>query len=330
VSTRGNKTIICATQYKDQPARTLASSRLAAQFLPGVGAKLCSLLYKPQDFELLVQRPDPAYRVAPYAGNYVTEGECSGLDDMFPTIDACYYERYPWAGAPLPDHGEVWTLPWDCEAEEGEDGPALHFTTYGVRLPYRLEKWASIRDEIMLHLAYRLTNLAAFDMDFLWAAHPMFVAEEGAELRLPAGIAKVVTAFSMTGSLGKHGDEYDWPVAALPDGRKRDLRKLRPKSTCESDKYYIKGPMPEGWCCLTYPQSRLLLRLAFPVETVPYLSILPDEGAWQDMYMIFIEPATAAFDRPDVARLRGMGSVVQARATYEWHLDISVGPLDGK
>lgn len=318
---------IVTSRYKDQPAITLASDRLAAQFLPGTGAKLASLVYKPLNYELLVQRPWADYHVAPYAVNYVTEGECSGLDDMFPTIDPCFYPDYPWSGTPLPDHGEVWCLPWTCEQEGSEAAPVLHFSTFGVRLPYRLEKWVSLAEAARLHIAYRLTNLAPFDMDFLWAAHPMFIAEEGAELRLPDGIDKVVTAFSATGSLGRHGDEHPWPITTASDGTPRDLRVMRPRSARTSDKFYIKGRMPEGWVGLTYPQSRFLLQLEFPVEMVPYLSILPDEGGWQDLYMIFIEPATAAFDRPDLARLRGMDSTVKARATYEWHLDIRVSPL---
>ena len=37
------------SRYKDQPAITLESAKIAAQFLPGIGAKMCSLIYKPGD-----------------------------------------------------------------------------------------------------------------------------------------------------------------------------------------------------------------------------------------------------------------------------------------
>ncbi len=84
------------TLYKDQLAITLESETIAAQFLPGVGAKLCSLIYKPANLELLLQRPAEKYLLAPYDGGYVTEGECSGFDEMFPSIDKSFYEGYPW------------------------------------------------------------------------------------------------------------------------------------------------------------------------------------------------------------------------------------------
>ena len=318
------KAQISGSQYKDQAAVTIENGDLAAQFLTSIGAKMCSLVYKPLGLELLVQRPGEQYLLQPYDGDYVA-GECSGFDDMFPSIDECFYERYPWKGVRIPDHGEVWSIPWACEAEAGR----LHFSTYGVRFPYRLEKWVQLVAADTLRLDYRLTNLSGFEFAFLWAAHTMFYLEEGAELKLPAGVERIVSTLSFGDSLGRYGDELPWPAYTLPDGRKMDLRFMRPKSTGDGGKYYVKGRMPEGWCSLTYPWSGLTLTLSFPVEKVPYLGILPNEGGWQDLYNIFLEPATASFDRIDVARLHGELSTVGPKATYEWYLDINIIPTAG-
>jgi hypothetical protein len=309
------------SRYKDQSAVTLESETIAAQFLPGIGAKLCSLIYKPAGTELLVQRPAETYQLAPYDGDYVTQGECSGCDEMFPSIDRCFYEGYPWRGTPIPDHGEVWSVPWAFAEADGR----LHFATYGVRFPYCLEKWVSFADDATLHTDYRLTNLSGFGLDFMWAAHIMLNLEEGATLSLPDDVRKIVTALSFDDSLGRYGDEFEWPVATLPDGRRRDLRRMQPRTAQDVAKYFVKGRMPEGWCALTYPVSGFALRLGWPVAQVPYLAVLPDEGGWQDLYSIFLEPATASFDRLDVARVRGECSTVRAGATYEWHLSIHLG-----
>jgi hypothetical protein len=287
-----------------------------------VGTNLCSLVYKPLHKEIMVQRPGEHYRVAPYAGDYVEQGECAGMDDMFPTIDRCFYEQYPWQGTALPDHGEVWSIPWDYRL----DGERMHFVTHGIRLPYQLEKSVSFADEQTLHMAYSLTNLSPFAMDFLWAAHPMFVLETGAELALPGDVTRIVTVLSRDGKMGRHGDEHAWPVAELVTGERRDLRRIQPKESGNFAKYYVKGPLSAGWCELTYPASNLTLRLDFPAEQVPYLGILPNEGAWQELYCMFLEPATASFDRPDVARLRGECSTVEANGRYEWFLNITISP----
>jgi hypothetical protein len=310
---------ISPTTYKDQPAVTIETDQMLAQFLPGVGAKLASLIYKPRNFELLVQRPDPTYCMQPFDGDYVS-GECSGLDDMFPTIDTCYYDRFPWEGVKMADHGEVWSLAWEQDHRDGR----LYFGTYGVRFPYHLEKWVSFAAENILRLDYRLTNLSAFDFDFLWAAHMMINLEEGVELVLPSDVSTIAHTFSMNAPFGQYGEEFDWPVARLKDGNSYDLRFLRPKSARQAYKYYLKGRLPEGWCALKYPNSNFSLALSFPVSRIPYLGVLPNEGGWQDLYNIFLEPCSATFDRPDTARYRKENSTIQAHSVLDWHLNITL------
>lgn len=305
------------SRYKDQLAVSIESEAMRAQFLPGIGAKLASLVYKPRDLELMVQRPGGQYLLQPFDGDYVA-GECSGFDDMFPTIDACYYDRYPWQGVKMADHGEVWSLPWQLQIEKN----SLKFSVHGVRFPYRLEKRVSFREDAALRLDYRLANLSPFDLDFVWAAHIMINIEEGVELVLPDGVHTIVGTFDVTGRFGAYGDEYAWPTATLPDGGQRDLRHLRPRSAGDAYKYYVKGALPAGWCGLKYHRSDFSLALMFPVDQAPYLGVLPNEGGWRDEYMIFLEPCTAPFDRPDAARYRGQVSTVKALSTYEWYLDI--------
>lgn len=315
---------IYPSRYKDQPATTIETEKVRAQFLPTIGAKLASLVYKPVDYELLVQRPGSAYLLQPFDGDYVA-GECSGMDDMFPTIDTCYCDQHPWAGTKMADHGEVWSLNWDQDA----DGQRLHFGVNGVRFPYRLEKWVTFSTPEILRIDYRLTNLSPFDFDFVWAAHAMINIEAGTELALPDGISEILHTFCMGADFGKYGDAYPWPEAALPDGSPIDFRRLRPKATGQAYKYYVKGRLPAGWCGLKYAARDFSLAFSFPVEQVPYLGVLPNEGGWQDLYNIFLEPCTATFDRPDAARYRQEVSTIKAKSTYEWHLSITLAQGTG-
>ena len=315
---------ITPTRYKDQPAYTIESELIHAQFLPGIGSKLASLVYKPRDYELMVQGKGEAYLLQPFDGEYVS-GECTGFDEMFPTIDTCYYDKFPWQGTKMADHGEVWNLPWETDIE----GESLHFTVHGVRFPYKLEKWVSFKDSNVLRLRYSLTNPTDFDFDFLWAAHMMINLNEGAELVLPTGIQRIVGTFTISGNFGKYGDEFTWPVGTLTDGSRKDFRLLLPKASKECYKYFVKGKLPAGWCGLKYHRENFSLALSFPVAKVPYLGVLPNEGGWRDYYNIFLEPCTASFDRPDAARYRGEVSTVKGKSTYEWYLNLTLAEGTG-
>ena len=315
--------MIYASYYKDQPAITLETGHARAQFLPSLGGKLSALTSLDHNFDVLVHRPGETYRIQPFDGVYV-DGECSGVDDMFPTIDLCYCENAPWQGTKLADHGEVWSLPWSQQI----DGERLHMSVHGVRLPYRLDKTAYFADERTLRIDYTLTNLSPFPFDFLWAAHPMLVRDEDSRLLLPDGTKQIATVFSANGDLGGYGDVCDWPIATTPNGQPRDLSRMTPKSNDYTAKYYIKGALPAGWCTLTYPSRKLKLAMTFPVEKVPYLGVLPGmmpkADGLADPYIFFLEPATASFDRPDAARLRGECSRVTGNGIYAWHLSFSL------
>ena len=91
--------------YKDIEAVIVETAKLKATFLPKYGAKLTSLKNKANGREYMAEAPGEKYRKLAYGGSYVA-AECSAFDDMFPTIDPCICNDYPWQGAEYPDHGE--------------------------------------------------------------------------------------------------------------------------------------------------------------------------------------------------------------------------------
>ena len=100
--------MITHSNYKNKTSIVLESKKLRAEFLPNPGGKLASLINKETGYEFFVQRDSKTYRDQPFDGVFV-DGECSGYDDMFPTIDICNYENEPWKGVKMADHGEVWS-----------------------------------------------------------------------------------------------------------------------------------------------------------------------------------------------------------------------------
>jgi hypothetical protein len=304
--------------YKDQKAVVLESEALVFKFLTDFGAGIVSIAEKKSGKEFLVQRPEPKYRIVPFDGLYV-DGECCGLDDMFPTIDKCYYEKEPWSGIKLADHGEVWNLKAKTQTTKDE----AVFTVYGVRLPYVFEKRASFISGNVLRIDYKVINNTQFDMDFLWAAHTMLNAEPGVKILIPWDLKKAISVFTNTGRIGRYGEEFEWPEFTDKDGIRRDVGIMgKWEDNCE--KYYFKDTLKKGWCAAQYPDNSIFA-LSFPSEKIPYLGILHNPGSFRNIYNLFLEPCSASFDRPDFAAARGQNSVIKASSTYEWYLNITIG-----
>lgn len=307
--------------YKDQTAVTLESSFLKVQFLPELGGKMSSFFDKKSSREFLVQREGKEYKTLTYDGNYI-ESECSGFDDMFPTIDKVYYSDYPWKGIEIPDHGEVCGLKWDYEICEN----CLYMLIYGVRFPYKLEKWIRFYSDHTLNIKYKATNLSNFDMDFIWAAHPMINVEEGGEILIPyRGRQYATCMFSSDEKLGRYGDLISWPGTVRTDGSIQELNLINSLNENRiSYKYYFKDKVPDGWCALRYKSDGTRLKLSYPEDKVPYLGIWVNEGIFKGYNNIAFEPCTGSFDRPDIAKEHRQNSVLSAKGEYCWYLNFNV------
>jgi galactose mutarotase-like enzyme len=304
-------------RYKDVEAILLENDALRVTLVPEHGAKTASLVYKPRHKELLWQNQGESFRRTGYGASYL-DGEFSGFDEMFPTISECVYETEPWKGTVAPDHGEVWSLPWEAEVAGGE----LTLTVCGVRFPYRLSKTLRL-DGACLQARYRVENLAPLPLEFIWAAHPLFDAAEGMELIVPAGMDAIVN--SVPGSrLGGYGERLSFPNARLRDGSRFDLDRMPARNERGYQKYFFQGRVPEGWCLLYAPDTGISVGMSFPRETVPYLGMWVNEGGFAGQYNIAPEPCTAAMDRPDLARMWGCGSALAPRERREWFLNIAV------
>lgn len=307
------------SEYKGRDAVTVGNGRLEACFLPADGGKMARLTDLGTGREFLVQAKNSEYLPLDFDRPYI-DGECSGFDDMFPTIDEGYYELSPWKGVLLKDHGEVCRLKWDCEVEDS----LVRMSVHGVGLPYRLTKTVRFEEE-SLFLEYTCENSSGFDMDFLWAAHLMLTVEEGGRILVPfAEGSKAVCVFTQDSDFAGYGDRVDWPVHTTASGRGIPLSEtLACNPRGNNYKYYFNETVPEGICGYAYPDGTSLL-VDFDRRHVPYLGIWTNEGSFKGYHNIALEPCTATFDRPDRARLRGQHSTVPAGGRFGWWMSFSV------
>jgi hypothetical protein len=302
--------------YRGLGSVIIESELLRAEFVRP-GARMVSLLHKELNHEFLCQQSSEQF----VRGAYDTpmgRDQSAGYDEMFPTIDECYIQQFPWRGTRLPDHGEVWSLNWDLHQESD----FLGFSVHGVRLPYSLSRRVAFTDPARLRLSYTLENLSPFEMPYLWSSHPMLRVEPGARLVLPSECRVATVGMSVSGRLGGWGESITWPHHVDANGNTHDLSVLRSPEANDSEAYYFANPLSEGWCGLLIPSIACMLRLSFPTERVPFLGIVVGEGLKHDpRFFALPEPCSAPLARLDLSEKFTSGSRLPARGTHEWYLE---------
>ena len=302
------------TNYKDAPGFCLQEGGLELTVLRR-GAKIQSLRHCGK--ELLWQSESRHYKFSGYGDDFMT-GECSGFDEMFPTIAACPYPDGLWRGTELPDHGEVWTQDWDASADSG----GVTLSVYGVRLPYKLTKRVSLEGSDAL-LDYHAKNLSGYPLKYIWAADPLFVLEEGMRIELNGCTEIINVSDDPGGGLGAYGEKHPWPQCS--PGRDLSVLSRLPK---RFNKYYVWDALAENKSSLIYPDGRHVT-LSAPADVVPYLGVWTDEGGFmgRSMFCAAPEPCTGALDRLDTADLFGKVSTLPPRGSASWRLTVSLGHI---
>jgi hypothetical protein len=306
--------------YKSVESVVLESERIRVEFIK-CGARMTSFLDKKTGREIMLQSKLKEFRKRDF-DSYFTDCDPAGFDDMFPTIDVCYYDEFPWAGTKISDHGEVWSLDWDFDA--GKD--SITMSVHGIRFPYRLVKKVYFKNESTIRIDYMAENLSAFDMDFLWTAHPMMQVDEGTRILLPPECKTGYTIICSSGRLGGYGNVFELDKALNAERDDKLAIKVRSAKENNVEKYYIREKLTNGFCKMEFPGDGSTLEFRFPSESVPYLAILVSEGSGGDPNWAIIEPSTALYDRIDIAKANNAISRLSGNGCYKWYLEME---LDG-
>jgi hypothetical protein len=311
------KTLITNASYKNTNALVMESRRLIVTVIPESGSKIQSIYDKQLNKEYLFQSSSETFTYSTYNASFAA-GDTSGFDEIFPSIESCIYPADPWKGVIVPDHGEVWSLPWEHSIKDN----AIWMSTHGVRFPYRLEKSIEFVREDCIRIKYRAINLSHFDFRFIWAPHILLECGEDTEIVLPPSVTKIYSTCSVDNRLGKFGEIHNWPVATIK-GEEYEVSKVYPKYPGKCEKYYAYGKIEEGWCALHNQSSGDLIGLSYPIDKVPYLGVW--EGIMDGKYVTALEPCTGDLDFLNIAMLTDRAATLKANSQYEWFLNICVG-----
>jgi len=317
--------ILAPTEWRGQPAWVLESARLRVVTTPAVGAKIVSIYDKIAGHEWLVAPANRPFGLLAY-GAVFTAQDMSGWDEMFPTIKPCAYPQPgPYAGAALPDHGEVWALPWEVIAA---DGGALTLGVGGRALPYRLTRTLHLDDPATLRLSYTATNAGAHPIAALWAAHPQFSAGDATRIVLPKTVRELYNVRDIP-DWGAWGVRYPWPRARDQRGQWVDLDRIAPPDSGTCRKLYVPPEVAIRWAALVEEGTGHWLHLAWSPQEVPYLGIWVDEGAANSVRTVALEITTGFHDSLVTAWEKRAVPVLAPgeRQTWEVLLRVGQGPL---
>jgi galactose mutarotase-like enzyme len=313
--------ILQASEWHHQDAWTLESDLLRVVIVPAMGAKIVSLYDKRASYEWLVG-PMRAFKPAEYGSSFVDQ-DMSGWDEMFPTIVACDYPAPgPFQGRHLPDHGEVWPLPWACEsAGEAE----LVCRVEGRALPYRFQRTARLASPNTLQLDYAAENIGIESFYYLWAAHPQFTADADTRIVLPESVKQVYNVVRAA-PWGELGTLYDWPEATTADGARWQLDRMGPASRHDCRKFYLLPDRPVNQAGLVNPRAGSRLHLDWSAEKLPYLGVWVEEAMYNAVPVAALEPSNGFYDSLTRAYANRQAGLLTPGQKATWSLTLSIVP----
>ncbi len=323
-----NQAMAAPVEYRGWPALTLKNAFASMVVIPELGGKIVSLSSVATATEFLWQDRTRPYRTAVY-GDAFGDYDASGFDECFPSIGECDYPTFPWQGSAVPDHGELWCVPWHYELA---GAATIYLHTYGVRFPYHFEKWITLAEnETRYTLRYRVTNLSRFDFAGLWSAHPLFAAEVDMRILLPGTPRMRLNHVIGDRIRGEILQEYTWPWLPGPSGKPVDYRLIGTPDLHANDKVFVDAPV-EGWCALYRPHSGEFVGLTFAPGEVPFIGVCVNHGGWPFTgargFWVAIEPCTGWPDRLDQAVAQGTYATLRASMSMEWSIGLQLGRVD--
>lgn len=315
--------------WRGLDAYMLDNGLVRAIVVPALGGKIASLVDLKSGKEWLWQNPHLEPRQAEFGASYVIRHDTGGFDECFPSVGATRYPAGPWEGTPIPDHGEIWSLPWKADAFCDGTAIELRTTVSGVRFPYRFERTLIMHEgEAGVRLAYTVTNHTGFAFPFLWSAHPILAVEPGMRLLVPTRDMTVYS--SVEDRWGRLGTPQAFPRLVDKDDRARDVSTLPEPGIGMAVKLFGKSPV-QGFVAVQDPAKRSELRMQFDPNEITHIGLWLNFGGWSGVpgappyYNMGLEPCIGAQDDLAIAhhQYRETGTL-PPHGRKSWQLDLIV------
>ena len=295
--------------YKGVPAYILDTGVCRATVLSEDGGKIASFISLLTKREFFVTREGEEYERIRMEDSFEL-GECSGFDDMFPTIDP---ERVTVDGKEYdyPDHGEICRVA--LEEHAADDSLTLTYTSDNI--PYSFTKTFREGERGGIKISYKIESRAAEPLPALFAAHALVLAEDGGRLIFPFDLGEPCDLISDTSG------EYAAPVR-IP--LSEDLVKSREaEGNPHSKKIYFPSKCPLGRVEYEYPSGERFV-MDFDNEALSYLGIWYNYRGIRGDFCLGIEPASLGYDTVSGAAAYGQVSPILSGEPLEFYISIGI------
>ena len=261
--------------------------------VPELGAKIISLKNLRTGREWMWHPPGGLKLFRNVSGDHFSQSPLTGTDECLPTIAPC-----SWRGCELPDHGEVWSVPWATDAELWKDG--ILKTSVRLKLsPFEFERTIALHEN-EINLSYRLNNLSAQDEVFVWALHPLLKLQPGDRLEMP----------SATRALLDGAAWVDDVTSAVPDKNHEKI---------------FAAPVPEGRATIRNQVTGEYLDFRWNPAENNALGLWLTRGGWHGHHHFALEPTNAKHDSLAVAAGQNCCGLAPAADFVNWQIRLRIG-----
>lgn len=295
---------------------TIENDAIQMDIWPQYGGRVTSLLDKADHTELLFEYPVEYPESSQYDRPY-QKGWYAGWDECFPAIAPSRYVGHPYDGIPVPDHGEIWSLP--ATASPTKDGIVTIW--YGLRFGYRLTRKLFLEGSSVVS-EYTLNNLAPLEFRFVWAMHPLMAMNQAVEIELPGS-----PRFRLSHDEAMHEmqQEFAWPVTEEEGQNLSKPNDLPPKRGWKAfSALPITSPI-----VVKYPARSRKLTMEYKSEDgmAAHWGIWINTGGWGTHRHFSIQPTTGRFDQLDRAIKDGSAGTVSSLGKRVWTVRVTLASM---
>ena len=294
-------------------ALIIGSTELTLGVVPELGGKVATLVDQKSGIDWMWA---PAggrglFRNAPT--DPFSQSTLTGADECFPTVAAC-----SWNGRELPDHGELWAVPWRLL---GHSDDSIELEVRAPISPFVLRRRIDIAGS-SARFSYTLRNVGDSVEAFLWAFHPLLDFDAGDYLEIPARSARIDsqinTNFGMTGA-----------SLAIPEpypGVRLDRMDFGPWGAAAVK--FFTDSLEGARVALVRPAHRRRLVFEFDRIRLNTVGIWINAGGWGGFRHVAIEPTNGAPDRLDVAASWNRCQRIRPGAVESWDFTLRLEDVD--